>query len=32
MMEENDAPVSVNNHAVPLYFTPWEIKSLKVTF
>lgn len=32
MMEENDAPVSAKNHAVPLYFTPWEIKSLKVTF
>lgn len=32
MMEENDTPVKFKGHSVALYFTPYEIKSLKVRF
>lgn len=32
MMEENDEAVKFKGNEVPLYFTPYEIKSLKVTF
>jgi alpha-mannosidase len=32
MMEENDTPVKFKEHSVPLYFTPYEIKTLKVQF
>jgi alpha-mannosidase len=32
MMEENDAAVTVKGNSVSLHFTPYEIKTLKVTF
>jgi alpha-mannosidase len=32
MMEENDKPVKFKGHSAALYFTPYEIKSLKVQF
>lgn len=32
MMEENDRPLKVRGHTVPLYFRPYEIKTLKVRF
>jgi alpha-mannosidase len=32
MMEENDQPVKTKENTVSLYFTPYEIKSLKVHF
>jgi alpha-mannosidase len=32
MMEENDVTIKFKGNEVPLYFTPYEIKSLKVTF
>jgi alpha-mannosidase len=32
MMEENDKPVKFKGHTAALYFTPYEIKSLKVQF
>lgn len=32
MMEEHDQPLTTRGHIVPLYFTPYEIKTLKITF
>ncbi|MCF6283963.1 MAG: glycosyl hydrolase-related protein, partial [Candidatus Hydrogenedentes bacterium] len=32
MMEENDVAAKVKGNEVPLYFTPYEIKTLKVVF